>query len=184
MLTRILAFSNRSVRKLLDILFLWKKIFRKVFPRQAQVVWRSGYSSFYLCADCSRWISTEIICGTTFYSCDFLLFSQTGLSTWLRLCSTFLSEFFGLAPLLVFLLKPLLQSKLAWHYKMYGSGTTKLTSKIKEVSDILDIKAFGSLFALALLSLLPTFKPVQNFLNRVCKFSLSFFWLNFNVRFF
>eukprot|EP01126_Amoeba_proteus_P058218 TRINITY_DN7494_c0_g1_i11.p2 TRINITY_DN7494_c0_g1~~TRINITY_DN7494_c0_g1_i11.p2 ORF type:complete len:122 (-),score=26.50 TRINITY_DN7494_c0_g1_i11:62-427(-) len=38
---------------------------------------------------------------------------------------------------------------------------------IKEVSDILDIKAFASLFGLALLALLPTLKPVQLMLDKV-----------------
>eukprot|EP01127_Copromyxa_protea_P021551 TRINITY_DN7447_c0_g1_i2.p1 TRINITY_DN7447_c0_g1~~TRINITY_DN7447_c0_g1_i2.p1 ORF type:complete len:209 (+),score=45.01 TRINITY_DN7447_c0_g1_i2:218-844(+) len=38
---------------------------------------------------------------------------------------------------------------------------------IKEASDILDLKAFATLFGLAFLSILPTFKPVQNFLDKV-----------------
>jgi uncharacterized membrane protein YdjX (TVP38/TMEM64 family) len=37
---------------------------------------------------------------------------------------------------------------------------------IQSVSDVLDIKALGSLFLLAFLALIPTLKPVQNFLNK------------------
>lgn len=38
---------------------------------------------------------------------------------------------------------------------------------IQSVSDVLDIKALGSLFLLAFLALVPTLKPVQAFLDRV-----------------
>lgn len=38
---------------------------------------------------------------------------------------------------------------------------------IESVSDVLDIKALGSLFLLAFLALIPTLKPVQNFLNKI-----------------
>lgn len=38
---------------------------------------------------------------------------------------------------------------------------------IQSVSDVLDIKALLSLFALAFLALIPTLKPVQDFLNKI-----------------
>jgi len=43
---------------------------------------------------------------------------------------------------------------------------------IDDPRDILDVRAIATLFGLAFLSLLPTFKPVQDFLNNVkfCKF--------------
>jgi len=39
---------------------------------------------------------------------------------------------------------------------------------IKDPKDILDVRAFATLFGLAFLALLPTFKPVQDFLDKVC----------------
>ncbi len=38
-------------------------------------------------------------------------------------------------------------------------------NELKSASDVIDARALVTLFALALLSLLPTFKPVQNYLH-------------------